>query len=157
MEAINSELSNYVKQCTKVTVEELYSNPKRYNGMDVAVTAWNAYYGLIEPVKSESYYQLYLINDRSRFLGNNKLSSAVDAEKYPSIFVYVYYSDYIEPYHTPYVDAIIYNKYIDEVINSRENKITVYGKFTYNPAYDEGGYVADPKPYQIEVYEYQLQ
>jgi hypothetical protein len=151
--ASNAPISDYAKHCTTVSVEKLYSNPSYYNGKDVAVTAWNAYYGYMKPAKMENFYQIYLINDVTRFLGSDKLSDILDADEF-SIFAYVYYTEYIEPYNTPYVDAIIFERNVSEKIDSRENKMTVFGKFSYNPAYNEGGYITDPKPYQIEVYEY---
>jgi hypothetical protein len=75
--------------------------------------------------------------------------------------MYSYYLEYIKKNSVAYVRAWLFdsnNADNDPAASSfeREALITVFGKFTYNPKYPEGGYITDPSPYQLEIYDYYI-
>ena len=147
----NPEINNYTEQCTKTTVDELFTSPELYDGMDVAVTAWIAFYAKSETPLKEEVYLIYLVSDKSCFVAKN--GSLTPGSTLGAL---QYYLGYLEPNKTPYIDAILYETDFTESINAIEKKITIYGQFSYNPAYDEGVVITDTKPYQLRVYEYDI-
>ena len=146
---VSSNANDYLT----VSLEELYYSPDKYDGKLVSLTTWNAYYAY-----NEGRYQMYLINDKSCFLGNDRLLNIeVNEEEYKNVLISRYYTKYIEAHGIPYLSAKIYDRYIVDEIPDREVKITVYGRFTYNPEYSELGEVSDPDPFQLDVYYYHFE
>ena len=138
-----------------VSVEELFYNPQEYNNRLVALCGWIGYYAYQTPSNSQAYQQIIIIDDESYLLGDNKMSE--NEEDFLGLFILRYESKILIPNSVPYITATIDSENIVEQISQRDIQITVYGKFTYNPLYDNGNrYASDPFPYQIEVYKYSL-
>lgn len=142
----------------EVTVEELYNNPSEYDGKLVTVTAWNGYYYSSTDYTTDlEFFNIYLIKDKERIVERNKFKN--DGSAYDRIMrhAFNYHKEYLKPFNTPYVAAIIREEYFSEPINKWGNKVTVYGKFVYNQYGLEvsGGNIRQ-KPLRIEVYEYKL-
>jgi|GEM_PF-2465975 Trypsin-like serine proteases, typically periplasmic, contain C-terminal PDZ domain len=137
---------------TKVTVTDLHSSPKHYDGCLVTFTAWIGYYAYQTPDASDNYEEVIMIDDEKRLLGGNKISSLED--EFPELYISTYYYGTIIEYHVHHVVAVIKDSYLIEKIPKRDIKMTIYGKFTYNPDYLEGRYISDPFAYQVEVYSY---
>ena len=96
-----------------------------------------------------------MIDDEKYLLGGNRISSLED--EFPDLYINMYYHDTIIEFHVHHIVAVIKDPLIIEQIPKRDIKMTVFGKFTYNPDYKEGRYISDPFPYQVEVYSYYIE
>lgn len=151
----------YTDDAIEVSVEDLYYTPALYDGKNIVLTAWIAYSALRTPTSAESFYDMFLVEDTQCFLGDDKLSTKVNADEFQSLFMHRYYSEYIEKNSVPYIGACLYESNTNEgsladLSFEREKLITVLGEFTYNPMYDEGGYITDPHPFHLKIYDYRL-
>lgn len=136
-EKINT--SNYI-ECT---VEELYENPRKYNGKKVCVTSWKVVSQLRSQTAAGTFYDFILCDD----ISNYKDKSGVSL-----IRIYNYYQECIQPYNTPYLGALAFSDVIYTDISDERSMITVYGTFTYQSNTTEGDrYVGDPHVYNLDV------
>lgn len=144
---------------TSVTVEELYTNPYAYDGELVAVCAWNAFFYYIEPTYAEHFYKIFLVDDNKMFpeeVQVDWVDSNGNVIDVGSFKMYTYYQKYIEPDGVAYITAKIYDSDIRQKLSEIETQMVVYGRFTYNPEYNEGGFITDPARNQIEVFQYEV-
>ena len=137
-------VEKYFSDYITCSVEELYRNPQKYNGKNVAITSWNVICNLNEKTAAGTFYDLLLCDDLTHY---------EDKSNYPlkNVAVYTYYKDCIQPFNTPYIGAHIkeYNIYTN--ISKTKSKMTLYGFFTYNPTVSEGGYIGEPHVFHIDV------
>jgi len=140
---------------TPVNLEDLYNNPTKYDGCLIICRAWNAYYAYQEPIDSDSFIEIDLVNDTScfRFSEDEEVKYLEDIDC--STLAKIVYDGYLDEASIPYVTAVIHSKFIVHPIDRREAKMIVVGRFSYNPSYLNGNnYIDDPYLYQIDVEAY---
>lgn len=135
----------------QATIDDLYNYPLAYDGENIKVEAWMSFYAHMEPVYSEHFYEIFLVDDKSAFLGDY---SSLVLERTPSLFAILYESDWLQAKNVPYVVGRIYDSKLREEFGEREIRITCYGQFTYNPM--EERRIDDPELYNLDIVAYQL-
>ena len=146
-------------QYISVTVDELYSNPQKYNGKNVEVNGYITFYGLREPYYGEHFYDICITANRN---------SDFDVYMYKNLGLGEHDTGTLylgfEETHTPYVNGRIKvskiksnmagSPQIDASGNLRDYPLKARGTFSYNP--QDEHYISDPYTYQLDINEYYL-
>ena len=146
-------------QYLSVTVDELYSNPQKYNGKNVEVNGYITFYGLREPYYGEHFYDICITTNRN---------SSFDVHMYDYLGLGEHDTGTLylgfEETNTPYVNGRIKvsriksnmagSPQIDASGNLRDYPIKARGAFSYNP--QDEHYISDPYTYQLDISEYYL-
>ena len=138
-----------------VQIKDLYLSPKRYDGCLVTLTDWIGFNAYQEPEYSENFEEVIMISDEDYIVGRRK-GPVYDGEwtEFPELFLYIYYYSTIREYNVKHITAIIFDPYREETIENFGVKMTIFGKFTYNPDARDSRLLSDPALYQVEVYSY---
>lgn len=146
-ESAHDDPSDYLA----VTINDLFHDPKNYDGCLVKVSAWVGCYAYTGGLSAEEFEEVMLISDQD-YLQKEDEEVYHDHE----LLFGRYYNKIIRQNHVPYAVAVIKPERLTEIPEAVNVEMTVYGKFTYHPELDRDSIYDGRFPYQIEVYLYSI-
>ena len=126
-ESAHDDPSDYLA----VTIDDLFHDPKNYDGCLVKVSAWVGCYAYADGLSEEGFEEVMLISDQD-YLQKEDEEVYSDHE----LLFGRYYNKIIRQNHVPYAVAVIKPERLTEIPEAVNVEMTVYGKFTYHPEYD---------------------
>ena len=137
-----------------VTVEDLYNHPQEYDGCFVTLTDWVGFSAYVEKEGVDHYEEAIVLGDDYFVVGKQGPVFSSDWTDFPYLFLASYYYEYISSNNVEHICAIIWDSDV-KTHNPKYNvKLTVYGRFSYNPTSDGIASMTYPATYQVEVFDY---